>query len=235
MSDAPSAPRVARVARSRSLAGLIAAQRRGDDRPDLATAIEHAEAAVRRIAEHEPPPLIRKMLPHCPTSPHLAARWRTTVADVAVHLAIESPKITHDHAGLRGVIGSRTRATNPTRWDDTAQSLRETTIEIACRHLTDHHGASSVSTIVRSRPEWLTEHVHSLADAGALVTVDPDRLGALIEDVHDWRVEYDLIDATDPLHPLGPTPPDPLQRARHSQLARRLATVTERNPSRGIA
>jgi hypothetical protein len=114
-------------------------------------------------------------------------------------------------------------------------SLRTTATDIVCRQLTDHHGPSTVSMVVHRRPEWLTEHFHSLADAGALVSVDAGRLGALIEDVHDWRVEQDLIDQTDLATPLGPTPADPLQRARHTQLSRRLAIENGRDPSRGIA
>lgn len=235
LSTAPAAPQVARLARGRSLARLVAARRRGNDGPDLAKAIEHAEAAVRRVAEHEPPPAIRKMLPTRPTCPHLATRWRTTVADLALFAATEHPKTRHDQAGLRGVIGSRSAAADQDQWDDTAMSLRTTTTDIVCRILTDHHGPSSVSTIVRRRPEWLTEHFHSLADAGALVSVHAGRLGALIEEVHDWRVEHDLIDHNDPATPLGQTPSDPYQRARHTQLSRRLAIAADRDPSRGIA
>jgi len=235
LSTAPAARQVARLARGRSLAGLVAARRRGNDGPDLAQAIEHAEAAVRRVAEHEPPSSIRKLLPDRPTCPHLAAVWLTTVADLAVFIATEDPRTRPDQTGLRGVIGSRSDATDADLWDDTATSLRTTATDIVCRQLTDHHGPSNVSTIVRRRPEWLTEHLGSLADAGALVSVDAGRLGALVQEVHDWRIEHDLIDQTDPTTPLGPTPSDPLQRARHTQLSRRLAITADREPGRGIA
>ena len=235
LSAAPAAPQVARLAHGRSLAGLIAARRRGDDGPDLAKAIERAEAAVRRVAEHEPPPSIRKMFPDRPTCPHLATRWRETVADLAVFVATGHPRTKHDQAGLRGVIGSRGEAVDQDRWDDTAMSLRTTATDIVCRKLTDQHGSSSISTIIRQRPEWLTEYLGSLADAGALVSVDAGRLGGLIEEVHDWRVEHDLIDHTVPATPLGPTPSDPYQRARHTQLSRRLAISADGDPSRGIA
>jgi len=235
LSASPSSPQVSRTAQGRSLAGLVAAQRRGDDGPDLAKAIEHAEAAVRRIAEHEPPSSVRKMLPDRPVCPHLAARWRTSVADAAVYLALENPRVRHDQAGLPGVIGSRTGAPDPAYWDRTARSLRETATEIVCRQLGDRHADTAIATIVRHRPEWLTEHLHSLADSGALVAVDVDRLGTLVDDVHEWRVEHDLIDQPDPGSPLGPTPTDALDRARHAQLARRLAAPSQRDTSRGIA
>jgi len=232
---APSTPAVAQLVRGRSLDGLISARRGGDNRPHLATAIEHAEAAVRRVAEHEPPPHIHKMLQVRPTCPHLSARWSTAVADVAVFTAIEHPKIRHDQAGLRGVIGSRSDAIDRDRWDETAESLRATATDIVYRHLTDHHGQSNVSSIIGRRPEWLTEHLRSLADAGALVAVDAGRLGSLIEEVHDWRIEHGLVDQGAPTTTLGPTPTDPVQRARHHHLARRLAIADRRESGRGIA
>ncbi len=235
LGTAPSAPHVAELSHGRSLDGLIAARRRGDDGPGLTEAINFAEAAVRRVAEHEPPPSIHKMLPNRPTCPHLAARWRRTVADVAVFVAIEHPKVRHDRAGLPGVIGSRIDSTDQDRWDETALSLRTTVAEIVYRQLTDHHGPSSLTTITGRRPQWLTDHINSLADAGALVSVDVGRLGSLIRDVHDWRVEHDLTDQNEPTAPLGPTPSDPLQRARHTHLARRLAITHDRESGRGIA
>ena len=76
LSTDPAAPDVARVGNRRTLAGLVAAQRRGDHSELLAVAIRKVEAAVRRIAEHEPPQRIGEVLPACPTSPHLTARWR---------------------------------------------------------------------------------------------------------------------------------------------------------------
>ena len=235
LSADPTAPDAARRGRGRTLAGLVAARRRGDIRPESMKAITNAEAALRRVAEHEPPPAIRTVLPDCPSSPHLAQQWRATVADVAVFLAVESPRISHDQGGLPGVIGSRSSAVDTTRWDHTAQSLRETTTEIVCRQLGDHHAGTAIATIVRHRPEWLTEHLHSLADSGRLAAIDVDRLGTLVEDVHAWRVQQQLINRTDPSTPLGPIPTDPLDRARHAQLARRLAAPSKRDPSRGIA
>jgi hypothetical protein len=133
------------------------------------------------------------------------------------------------------VIGSRANATDTTRWDDTARSLRSVATDIVCRRLTDHHGASDVSVIVRYGHEWLTVQLHSLAEAGLLVSINPNRLGALILDVHAWRIEHHLTDQIDSTTPLGPVPADPLHRARHIQLARRLATVTDHYPGRGIA
>jgi hypothetical protein len=235
LSTAPSAPHVARLARGRSFGGLVVTLRHSDGGPDLAKAIEFAEAAVRRGAEHEPPPNLNKMLPDCPTSPHLAARWHATVADLAVFVATEQPKNRHDQPGLPAVIGSRRDAIDPDLWDETAKSLRTTAADIVCRQLTDHHGPSNVSTIIGQRPGWLTDHLRSLADAGALVSADTAQLGTLIEQVQEWRIEHDLIDQTDPTTPLGPTPVDPLQRARHTQLAHRLAIAHRREPGRGIA
>lgn len=104
------------------------------------------------------------------------------------------------------MIGSLTSAVDPIRWDHTAQSLRETATEIVRGQLGDHHAGTATATIVRHRPEWLTEHLHSLADSGTLAAVDLDRLGTLVDDVHTWRVQHDLIDRTDPSTPLGPTP-----------------------------
>lgn len=91
LSADPTAPDAARHSRGRTLAGLLAAQRRGDIGPESMKAIANAEAAVRRVAEHEPPPAIRTVLPDCPTSPHLAQQWQATVADVVVFLAVERP------------------------------------------------------------------------------------------------------------------------------------------------
>ena len=235
LADAPSAPSVARLARGRTLAGLVAAQRRGDTRPDLATAIKLAEAAVRRIAEQETPPSINKVLPACPKSPHLAAKWDAAVGDVAVYLAVENPRIRPDQAGLPGVIGSRSQASDPTRWDNTARSVREAATEIVCRQLAECQTRSEVGVIVRARPDWLTEHLHALADTGVLVSVNLDQLGAIIHDIHEWRAEHDLNDPADLAGPLGPAPSDPLQRTRHAQLVRRLAISSGRDQGRGIA
>ncbi|MEP6295995.1 MAG: hypothetical protein ABJ382_01620, partial [Ilumatobacter sp.] len=103
----PTAADTARQSTARTLAGLVAAQCRGDSGRALARAVVNAEAAVRRIAEYEPPPRIDEVLPSRPSCPHLATRWHTTSADVAVFLAIENPRVAHDQAGLPGVIGSR--------------------------------------------------------------------------------------------------------------------------------
>jgi len=231
----PNARDTARLSRGRTLAELVAARDRGEIGPESAKAIANAEAAVRRVAEHEPPSAIRSVLPECPTSPHLAKQWRATVADVAVFLAVESPRTSYDQRGLPAVIGSRSSAVDPTRWDRTAQSLRDTATEIVCRQLGDRHAGTVVATIVRHRPEWLTEYFGALAESGKLATVNADRLAALVDDVHAWRVEHDLIDNTDASTPLGPTPAHPLDRARHAQLARRLAAPSPRDTSRGIA
>ena len=225
----------ARQSTARTLAGLVAAQRRGEAGPAATRALANAEAAVRRVAEHEPPPRIARVLPDRPTSPHLATRWHSTNADVAVFLAIENPRIAHDQGGLPGVIGSRGSAVDQARWDRVAQSIRHTAAEITYRRLADQHPGSAVATIVRHRPEWLTNHLHRLADDGALAQCDIGRLGTLVADVHAWRVEHDLIDSTGPSDPLGPTPVDPLDRARHAQLSRRLVATRQRDTSRGIA
>jgi conjugative relaxase-like TrwC/TraI family protein len=231
----PTAPDTARLSRGRTLAELVAARHRGEIGLESAKATANAEAAVRRVAEHEPPAAIRSVLPECPSSPHLAKQWRATVADLAVFLAVESPRTSHDQRGLPGLIGSRSNAIDPARWDRTAQSLSDTATEIVCRQLVDQHAGTAVATTVRHRPEWLIEHLHALADSGKLARPNVDRLAALVDDVHAWRVEHDLIDGTDPSTPLGPTPTDPLGRARHAQLARRLADPSKRDPGRGIA
>jgi len=62
----PQAPRTASLTRTRTLGGLVAAQRRGTGSPGLDIAIARAEAAVRRIAEHEPPSTSPRC---CPTDP----------------------------------------------------------------------------------------------------------------------------------------------------------------------
>jgi hypothetical protein len=231
----PTAPDTARLRRGRTLAELVAARHRGEIGPESAKAIANAEAAVRRVAEHELPAAIRSVLPECPTSPHLAEQWQATAADVAVFLAVESPRTSHDQRGLPGLIGSRSNAIDPARWDRTAQSLRGTATEIVCRQLVDQHAGTAVATTVRYRPEWLIEHLHALADSGKLATADTDRLATLIVDVTAWRVERELIDRIDPSTPLGPVPTDPSDRARHAQLARRLADPSKRDPGRGIA
>ena len=156
------------------------------------------------------------------------------VGDVAVYLAVENPRIRPDQAGLRGVIGSRANAVDPSRWDDTARSLRTTATEISYRQLLDHRRDSDVSQVIRHRPGWLTEHLHTLAEHGALAELDLDRYSALVGDIHNWRVEHDLIDHTEAPDALGPIPNDPLQRARRTQLERRLAPPATPSTSRGI-
>ena len=156
---------------------------------------------------------------------------------MAVYLAVENPSIRHDQAGLRGVIGPRATASDPALWDDTARSVRDTATDIVVRQLIHHHdqsGAPDVSDIVRHRPEWLTEHLHALADTGGLVNTDIRHLGALVRDVHVWRIDHNLADRTDAAHPLGLCPTDPLGRAQHTQLQRRLATPRGADTSRGI-
>jgi hypothetical protein len=180
----PTAPDTARLCRSQPLAELV--------------------------AEHEPPAAIRSALPERPTSPHLAKQWRATAAYVALFLAVESPRTSHDQHGLPGLIGSRHNATDPARWARTARSLRATTTVIVCRELVDQYAGTAVATTVRYRPEWLIEHLHALADSGKLARPNVVRLATLVDDVHAWRVERDLIDRTDPSTPLGPTPTDPL-------------------------
>ena len=234
----PHAPRTASLMRARTLAGLVAAQRRGPGARGLDIAIARAEAAVRRIAEHEPPDNLSTVLPARPGCPHLGANWCTTAGDVAVYLAIENPRIRPDQGGLRGVIGSRADAANPTRWDTTARSLRETATDIVYRQLLDHLNnptTTDQATTVRHRPEWLTEHLHSRAEAGTLPAVDIDRLAAVVHDVHRWRVEHDLIDTTTPDNPLGPIPDEPSQRAEYAQLQRRLIITPTGGHGRAIA
>lgn len=224
----PQAPQTASLMRARTLGGLVAAQRRGPGSPGLDIATARAEAAVRRIAEHEPPANLSDVLPARPDCPHLAANWCTTAGDVAVFLAIENPRIRPDQGGLRGVIGSRADAVDPTRWDATARSVRETATDIVYRQLLDlldNPTTTDQSTVVRHRPEWLTQHLHSRAEAGTLPSVDIDRLAAVVHDVHRWRVQHDLIDDTTPDNPLGPIPENPRLRAEYAQLQRRL-TVT---------
>jgi conjugative relaxase-like TrwC/TraI family protein len=234
----PHAPRTASLMKARTLAGLVAAQRRDTSSPGIAIAIARAEAAVRRIAEHEPPANLTKVLPARPGCPHLAANWCNTAGDVAVYLATENPRIRPDQGGLRGVIGSRADAIDPTRWDATARSLRETATDIVYRQLLDHLNnptSADQSTTIRHRPEWLTEHLHSRAEAGTLPSDDIDRLAAVVHDVHRWRVEHDLIDATTPDNPLGPIPDEPSQRAEYAQLQRRLTITPTGGHGRAIA
>jgi hypothetical protein len=234
----PHAPRTASLMKARTLAGLVAAQRRDTSSPGIAIAIARAEAAVRRIAEHEPPANLTKVLPARPGCPHLAANWCNTAGDVAVYLATENPRIRPDQGGLRGVIGSRADAIDPTRWDATARSLRETATDIVYRQLLDHLNnptSADQSTTIRHRPEWLTEHLHSRAEAGTLPSDDIDRLAAVVHDVHRWRVEHDLIDATTPDNPLGPIPDEPSQRAEYAQLQRALAITATGGHGRAIA
>lgn len=231
----PTAGDTARRSNARTLAGLVAAHRRGERSPTLDRAIANAEAAVRRVAEHDPPTQVSKILPRRPSSPHLANRWHETAADVAAFLAIEHPRIAHDQGGLPGVIGSRRSAVDKVRWDLVAQSIRDTATEIVCRQMVAEDPRSTVAQVVRYRPEWLTRYLGTLADGGALVECDIGRLATLVADVQDWRVEHDLIDNTTLDEPLGPTPADPLDRARQTQLARRLAPPRQRDPSRGIA
>jgi hypothetical protein len=234
----PHAPHTAGLMRARTLAGLVAAQRRNPSSPGIDVAIARAEAAVRRIADHEPPANLTRVLPARPGCPHLAANWCTSAGDVAVYLAVENPRIRPDQGGLRGVIGSRADAVDPTRWDTTARSLRETATAIVYRQLLDHLNnptTTAESTTVRHRPEWLTEHLHSRAEAGTLPSVDIDRLAAVIHDVHRWRVEHELIDATTPDNPLGPIPDEPSQRAEYAQLQRALAITATGGHGRAIA
>jgi len=126
------------------------------------------------------------------------------------------------------VIGSRADAVDPARWEATALSLRDTATNIVYRQLLDHLDdptTTDQSTVVRHRPQWLTEHLHSRAESGTLRSIDIDRLATVVRDVHRWRVEHDLIDATTPHNPLGPIPADRRLRAEQAQLQRRL-TIT---------
>ncbi len=235
---APGAQRSAEAARGRTLAGLHAARRRGVVSPDLDAAIRRAEAAVRRLAEHEPPANIGFVLPACPRSPHLAARWRATVGDVAVFLAIETPRIGHDQGALPGVIGSRAAASDPLRWDEVARSLRTTATNIVRRQLCDHldrYGKHDLTLVVKQRPDWLDHQLVGRADAGNLADLDVARFAAVVGDVHHWRVDHDLVDRTEPNAPLGPVLNDPLQRAEQTRLQQRLTIRHRPGPGRGIA
>ena len=234
----PQAPRTASLMRARGLAGLVAAQRSDTRSPGLDVAVARAESAVRRIAEHEPPANLSDVLPARPDCPHLAASWCTTAGDVAVYVAIENPRIRPDQGGLRGVIGSRADAVDPLRWEATARSLRELATDIVYRQLLDHLDDPTTrdqSTVVRHRPDWLTEHLHSRAEAGTLPSVDIDRLAAVVHDVHRWRVEHDLIDTTAPDNPLGPVPDDPGLRAEYAKLQRRLTITPTGGHGRSLA
>ncbi len=234
----PAARHSANYAQGRTLAGLHAARHRGEGDPYLDAAIGRAEAAVRRIAEHEPPTNIDRVLPPCPRSPHLAARWRATVADVAVYLATVQPRTRPDQGGLPGVIGSRAEVSDPSRWDEIAQSLRSTAADIVLRELVDHlrrYDEHDVALVVQRRPDWLVHHIESRVEAGTLPGLDLGRFGAVVRDVERWRVEHDLVDRTDADGPLGPVPDDARLRAERTQLQRRLVTRARPESGRSIA
>jgi len=88
--------------------------------------------------------------------------------------------------------------------------------------------------MVRHRPEWLTEHLHSRAEAGNLPS-DIGRLAAVVRDVHRWRVQHELIDTRTSDNPLGPIPDEPSQRAEYTQLQRRLTITPTGGHGRAIA
>jgi hypothetical protein len=235
---APRAQRSIEAAEGRTLAGLHATRRRGAGGPDLETAIRRAEAAVRRLADHEPPPNVGLVLPACPRSPHLAARWRATIGEVAVYRAIESPRIRHDQGALPAVIGSRAAASDPLRWDKVAQSLRTTAIEIVRRQLCDHldrEGEHDLTLVVKQCPAWLDHQLAGRADAGHLPHLDVAGFAAVVRDVYRWRVDHGLVDRTEPDAPLGPVLDDPLVRAEQTRLHQRLTIRRRPEYGRGIA
>ncbi len=219
------------------LAGMIELRREGNRSEDLEAAIARAWSAIRRVAVHEPPPTLRRVLPPEPECPHLALRWRQVVGDIAVYTAANAPRMGHDQPGLPGVIGSRPAGAIGEEWEVVSTVVCRLVSDIVCRQLIDHATETSdqgLADLIRQQPVWLTHHLDALAAAGRLADPNIEGLAGTVRDVQRWRTDRGLTDTTPPDRPLGPAPLEPLDRFRHRSVSARLAIAPDRRGGRGV-
>lgn len=212
----------------RSLAGLYAAKRRSDS-PDalLDAAIQRSERGVHRVGANRPDPALVRLLPR-PVIPHLANRWDQIAGDIAVH-----------HATLPGPLDADRGLASVVAPDAAEMSNQLTTlaVDVTRRRLVDHlDPASPTANVVRTQPGWLDHHLAQRTATGTVAAVDLDQLAGLVDDVHTWRAENDLIDNTADDQPLGPSLDNDIGRTQQRALARRLTTRSAQSrDSRSIA
>lgn len=175
----PNALAVARIRSGRSIAGVTAAGRRGHT-----AAIERARragiSALRRQARHNPPESFTALMPHRPTSPHLAARWDDVAGDVAVHHTLSDPRRSSTPSSANAVDGALgPRPDDPDaaeRWGRLAVQLVDLAVDVACWQLDGRAGAP------RRRDEHTMRAVlEQLAIRGELANVDADERRAHVE------------------------------------------------------
>jgi hypothetical protein len=137
----PTALDVATTRARRTLRSLLAASRRGGQRPALEGAVKRTIDAIRRQARSAPPPGIGILLPPRPACPHLAKRWDTAVGEVAVHQATSEPLRRNPPSTARAI--ERLLGPQPDdddgreRWDRLAGRLARLAAEITIRTLND--------------------------------------------------------------------------------------------------
>ena len=207
----PAALTVMRTRRGRSLAALLAAERRGE--PGLYATIERVAATIRQHGEHHPQTLLSALLGPIPDSPHLAHRYHTLAGNLAVlHGATNTPRrrpcdVLEQALGVRPAERSAA-----VEWDELADQASQLAVDIAVHSMRDEPG-------VRRRPPWLVAYLHSCANTGKLADLDSAALADAVNDLRDWRTAHGIAD--DDLRPLGDRPTDRRQRARYDVLAAR--------------
>jgi hypothetical protein len=211
----PAALIVIQKRQGRSLAALLAAERRGE--PGLYATIERVAATIRQHGEHQPPAQLNALLGPIPDSPHLAHRYRTIAGNLAVlHGATNTPRRRPCDV-LEQALGVRpTERSAAVEWDELADQASQLAVDIAFHRLRDDPD-------VHRRPPWLVAYLHGCATTGQLADRDPAALADAINDLHDWRSAHDVPDSD--LRPLGELRSDQGDRARHDELAARYLDI----------
>ena len=153
----PEALTVVRKRQGRSLAALLAAERRGE--PGLYATIERVAATIRQHGEHHPPAQLDALLGPIPASPHLAHRYRALAGNLAVlDAATNAPRRRRPLDVLEQALGVRPAGQAAgAEWDHLADQARQLAVDITVHALRDNptatddrRGSSPTSSAART-------------------------------------------------------------------------------------